>query len=620
MSQCHNGKIEGPWGTILDGIKVYLLSAGFEMGSENPDIPFFKTKTKNDGAGLNFFIIPLKPEILPCLKKWRADEGEYKAPVIFLTEYDSSDSREYRRGSYPRRKNPDMDPREKQVFFGNPEYKDIFQAILRGEFIEVFENDYNDTLIKNSRPKKKGDRDGGSSNGHCVFSNIVPVFSEKFPENLIENCINQLSKKDIQSVWEQMGRLRKAFYEAFVNYYDYSTNKVLTRIFNNKSEKKFERINSIGDVNQCIDDFDVVYKALTTEQGEKDITHRKDKDFIKSPVSFPLCDFAQKLISLKSWIQGNAKDRVHFLLIDNRTEKFIEKKNEPGRLCKLLLDDRHGLPEELRSAFQISMLEQEPFELIEGKIKIPDSNHNEQNLELDSHLFFEEENEDYRKKIYKKIKEAHFILLDFFLDKDDIWLAFDFIQEINKLKNEENENFITWFFITSAVHDSVSKYQQSGLLAEFYETAIVNSGDDCLNAKRTIIFLYKLITFMYSRYVNFIMYQKEIEELWSRCEDKKCTEDACLQQKRSCITRYLTEFDSLSSILFSEKASADSYRKVIERVQDTINKFLNLPQADWRMVQYQIDYIDANLKKYDQKHQFCCHYIIKSIESSAEIF
>jgi hypothetical protein len=247
-------------------------------------------------------------------------------------------------------------------------------------------------------------------------------------------------------------------------------------------------------------------------------------------------------------------------------------------------------------------------------------------------------------EVYKKIKDSHFVLLDFFLNEEDTYLAFDFIRDMADIQRQQGDVSTTWYFITSAVYDSVVKYSQSGLLAEYYESAVVNAGDDPTNEKRQIIFIYKLLTFINARIKSFSRYKDLIFErmLSERKDDKErpeccvkvrknesgekhedpacqgeCGKNKCLEEMQTAIKRYLTEYDNIYSLFYDEK---DEYKTIVELLDDTITKFLLLPEADWQIIQHQIDYINAKLRKAKGKRQFSCSYINKEIEQRSEIY
>jgi len=253
---------------------------------------------------------------------------------------------------------------------------------------------------------------------------------------------------------------------------------------------------------------------------------------------------------------------------------------------------------------------------------------------------------NYAWRVYKEIKEAHFVLLDFFLNDENTYLAFDFIRNICDIKKIDENSSTTWFFITSAVYDSVVKYSQSGLLAEYYESAVVSAGDDPTNKKRQMIFIYKLLTFIKARLSSFDKYKKSIHEKLfgdesndskSREKDiapQKCSEkyknngpppcdwESCLEGLQTNIKRYLTEFDDVASIFYD--SSTKEIKVIIESLDNLINQFIWLPEADWYIIQHQVDFINEKLKKIKDtnlnKCRFSCGYILKELKERSEVY
>ena len=238
---------------------------------------------------------------------------------------------------------------------------------------------------------------------------------------------------------------------------------------------------------------------------------------------------------------------------------------------------------------------------------------------------------DYVNLVYQKVRSAHFILLDFFLNSENSYLGFDFISDIEKLKYRNNDFRTTWYFITSAVYDSVVKYSESGILAEFYESAVINSGDDPTRKNRQIIFLYKLFTFINSRITTFENHKGAI----LNCNVFNCrtTESACKVEKGSrclleiqgIIRKYLAEYHRIIEIFPSTRHEEEKLLKDnVELMDRIINQFYWLPEADWPIIQMQIDMLNQRLDTFRKgnlkKLKFSCAFINNEIEKRSKVY
>ncbi len=496
---------------------------------------------------------------------------------------------------------------------------------------------------------------------NALLLNVVSITQETFFNDLL-NAINNI--KDIKS--KIPPKIKHIYYDTFIYFYSGI------------------RKNALGKDNKCIERIQFFYNEIN---GITESTHLADSNLFRAPVPFSL----QELIDVKKYIEGvlNAK-KIKLLLIDNRSDnKFIDKENEKGfkpqSLCNIL--EVFGLTE----MFEVHMLrkvvyknsrffetdykdrkekELKRFDYFERNFeefnfkwfkyeknfynKDEDKEIKKQSIDEEYYELPVSQNdflEVYREKgcaintyadlVYHKIKSSHFILLDFFLNEENTYLAFDFIKDISKMKKQEGDYSTTWYFITSAVYDSVVKYSQSGLLAEYYESAVVNAGDDPTNEKRQIIFVYKLLTFIQSRLRSFNSYKTAIyTHMLSDADEQgegvccvaysnkniktagcleNCKEDKCLEKMQTHIKHYLTEYDNIWSLFYVEKHERD-YKDIAELLDDTIKKFLWLPEADWQMVQHQIDYINAKLKTLGENRKFSCKYINDEIKRRSEIY
>lgn len=582
----HNDGLQGGWNILCDAVAIYLQGKGYK----SPDSRYF------EGHGQSFFILPLEElELLPDyrLKDWAS-------PVIFL----------YRGKRFvPSRKNPSF-PYLKELF-GNPEFGHTAQAIFRAEIVwQRSATDTDEALPGNREPL-----------------NVADVLAENFLMQLDCVIARLHDKQERQNGLnlELMGRYREMYYQSFVAYYDVLPD----------SEKP-----KIKDVDRLLLQLRFGKQQLTPEEG-----HRVDMEFIRAPLSF----YLQHLAEVANFIANNIKEnkRIRLLLLDNQAavtgddaqkNKFIQPldtnstrfeaaNSKPGPLCALLLDkEKCG---DLASCFEISMLGGENMcSSSEGVPKFSEEDFKPDNESFKAERFFStirSEKNEYPENVYEQITKADFILLDFFLDKDNTYLAFDLINKISELKLYNNNSSTLWYFITSAVHDSVASYAQSGLLAQFYESAVVNSGDDPTNPKRQIIFLYKLLTFINSRAANFRALEKSVlkNKLFTcRGIEYSCSE--CLHKLTSMPRKYLAEFSEIKEIF--PKLADEKTKKIAELIIQVVDQYSWLPEADWPMIQMQINYlVQARSEVKDsaddgKEVRFYCKYIQDELNRRAEVY
>ena len=155
--------------------------------------------------------------------------------------------------------------------------------------------------------------------------------------------------------------------------------------------------------------------------------------------------------------------------------------------------------------------------------------------------------------------------------------------------------------------------------------------------------MYKLLTFINARFANFKRYKDSIHEKlfadWNNdevcnesqpyCKEYKekesppCDEEDCLQGLQSDIKRYLTEYTDVCSI-FYDKKDKKGLKDIIESLDNVIKQFIWLPEADWYMIQHQIDFINNKLRRLQDKNlkkrKFSCRYIIKELEDRSEVY
>lgn len=510
----------------------------------------------------------------------------------------------------------------------NPKFGDTLKAVLLGEIVFKKE-DNNQTKIENIL----------NTNG----------------DNFIGSLKSLIETNDSNGI-----AFRERYYDIFVKFYescengDITINKYLDNIADDNKNTLTEILNQAKvDIRSTmflsiLDFANEVYNFLNGT-GQIDTVHRVKYELFRAPLPFPL----QELVDAKSDIESrlhkhDKKKTIKLLLIDNKLDKVIDGENfYEGELIRVLFDREHC------SLFELKMLVHLVHKKEQG-IKIPRDNSEYEKLEKEEKFDFKkfkkgldeiyattdtDRERNYAWLVYEKIKESHFVLLDFFLNQENTYLAFDFIRDIANIKSKDSDDCqsTTWYFITSAVYDSVVKYSQSGLLAEYYESAVVSAGDDPTNKKRQIIFLYKLLTFINARLKNFCNLQETIYnrllkdkdedcEHWNR-QEKKCEKNGikCLEKEMlGVIRRYLNEFNDVKDIFFPDETEIEKWQDIVESLENVIKQFIWLPEADWYMIQHQIDFINNKLGGLQdrslKKCKFSCNYIIEELRGRSEVY
>lgn len=576
------------WDMTLKSISLYLETIGYTESSEK------QYCYNNNDNGNSFILIPIaKVRELRNLRH----NSQQTPPVIFLIKGKQEN---------PFRNNDALFPHTKEIYFGNPKYGNIEKAILFAELTNL----------------KKPDQ-------------LVLDATSSDLAKQINNCINTLSNKD--------NKYLKKYYDTFVEYYFPDKNDI-TYVENIEFKANGDDIKK-----EDLEKAEKAYCKLNVIDYNEQV-HRVKFELFRAPVPFPLqelVDAKEEIEDSVGWKNGKEGKTIKLFLIDNKTDKF-KMENNKSTVCDVF--EEFGIAH----LFDIEMVgigESEGFKSEYGRFDFKKFKDKKQLEELEDsekeyyqklidHYKFSKI-QTYEDLIYNKIKSSHFILLDFFLNKENTYLAFDFIRDISEIKKKKCDYSTTWYFITSAVYDSVVKYSQSGLLAEYYESTVVNVGDDPTNKKRQIIFVYKLLTFIQSRLRSFKICKDAIYNLMlndekengklvccviSTNKNKKiagnlenCEKDNCLKNMQTYIKRYLTEYDNIWSLFYYEENKKD-YNDIAELLDDTIKKFLWLPEAEWQMVQHQIDYINAKLKDIGEGRKFSCNYINEEIRQRSEIY
>ena len=447
----------------------------------------------------------------------------------------------------------------------------------------------------------------GEDNG---FVNIVTFADLVNPD--------EKGKKRISRLAEACGLINKnkkwyfkwlgTYYETFVNFYE---------LLKYCSDDDIERLNNCDAVRMELNGIDSnTPHAITLEP-------------FRAPIPFIFYElFAARSEVLERLRGSNQPGKLNFLWIDNKPFDGNGKKNE----LISLLEDGMG-----RAAFSLSVLAKPTGDTLGAVPLQSEAGDNIKDIKNIKAPSFPIDDDAQKAEILSLCKEkAHFILLDFFLDSADTYLAFDFIKEIDRIKRQNNDNSTTWYFITSAVHDSVTRYAQSGLLAEYYESAVVNAGDDPTNDKRKSIFLYKLLTFINARMNSVLRHFDLVRDTFFMKGKQVCREccgaqvgaekirQGCFRAVQRGINRFLAEEASFAAMVVGGKY--ERQREVFSLLNNTIDKFRTLPRADWQMVQRQIDFIRNELHDMSkdlplkERRDFSCGHILKEMEERSEQF
>jgi len=515
----------------------------------------------------------------------------------------------------------------------NPAYGKTEKALFLAEFFSA-------TVESKEKNKEK----------NVELTNVINLMDKDFPELWKETVKQCLNRPKILPEW------KKAYYDAYISFYEQRpTTEGLTV---GKEELK--------KVNKYYNEINGIHSHETA--------HHDELELFRAPIPFPLQEMADAYTYVSDILGagGSGQKKIKLLLIDNKADKFSA--GSPRSLPRVFekfhagrgqMPPNRSIPRvfekfQVKDLFTIEMLGEkdhgdkafdEKYETFDfARFRNPQSPLAKDEEEYHSSFLESLKREKnltsvtYRELVYHRIvKSAHFVLLDFFLDNDNIYLAFDFINEICQMKREAGDYSTTWFFITSAVYDSVVKYSQSGLLAEYYESAVVSAGDDPTNEKRRIIFIYKLLTFIKSRISAFKRYKDSIDEKLLRIvkSDKNqggeqqnfrkefskglsppCPKEDCLRTLQIHIKKYLTEFDDIASIFYDKDFK--EIKIIMESLDNLINQFIWLPEADWHIIQHQVDFINEKLKKLTDKNfdqcKFSCNYIIEELRERSEVY
>jgi len=628
------------WGKICESINLYLQYCHkidksnikfckYDPTKENPCCDGINP---NDGA---IMAVPLfekvsdeiTPHGLEIIKSLRKKIGYgFKTLFLVLSKQD-----------IPDHFHPENDMHYyAESLLGNPEFGNVDKAVFLGELI------YKEKEAPNEKTSSEDKK----------YTNIINL-QERDALRHLADLLN--GEKKLLSIDQ---KLREKYYDIFVKYYDEikdggeiaeGMKKLLTEV--QEIYKKLngmeqfpllKLINSKKEVELIKLLLNKAQKIYRIFNGMEQSGHSDPLELFKAPVPFPLIE----LIQVKEEIEENLKRKkdpekekapITLLLIDNKKDKIANKDLQNTINLMEKIDDDRTNP-----LFEVKMLENFTYPYKKGSSPEPGDDDTFKSSEFRKAMreIFDDKKEDseenYAIRVYEKIKDCDFVLLDFFLNTENTYLAFGFIKDIAKIKKKEGDYSTTWYFITSSVYDSVVKYSQSGLLAEYYESAVVSAGDDPTNKKRQIIFLYKLLTFIKARITNFKNLQKDIyDKLFAKdgkCkywdeDEKKCTNGGidCLEKELLVIIRrYLHEFDDVKEFFFPNEDESDDRKNIVESLENLIKQFIWLPEADWPMIQRQLDFINTKAERIsaftEVKRQFSCNYIREEIKKRSDIY
>ena len=623
------------WAKICESINLYLQYC-HDIAHIKIDICNYTNKEHPCCDVLNdddIVVIPLfekdgseiKSNGLDIVKYLRGKNG-YKFNTIFLV-LSKQDIPDY------------LHPENEMHYYAkslldNPRFEDVSKAVLLGEIV------YEKRKIQNE----------GTPSEYIEYMNIINL-----PERDALERLAKLIKQDIKLPLID-GVLRESYYSTFVDYYGCT--------------KDGEKVLDDG-AKGTLDAAQEIYNSLNNPDLEVS-GHAVSLERFFAPVPFPLQDLFDARQEIEDELSKyNEKNKIKLLLLDNRSDnKFItqsdDTKPQAGPLCSILkefgLDKLFEIKMLGNTVYKGNLFYKENKEINEIKdysdfekefeefnfrwFKYDKELNNKTAIEDDDSSFWEKyyELKSYHKKfleeckkkgiaiktysdiINNKIKFSHIVLLDFFLNRENTYLAFDFIRDIAEIKRVKGDSSTTWYFITSAMYDSVVKYSQSGILAEYYESAVVNAGDDPTNKTRQIIFVYKLLTFIQARIRSFKGFHDSVigSKLLNCKKNNECGKTSCLTESQNMFRKYLAEYGEITKIFPGQEKTEKEFKKTVELLDSTINQFFWLPEADWLMIQRQIEHINSRLEHIEdfkvKERRFLCSYILEEIKKRSEIY
>ena len=615
------------WGKICESIKLYLQYCCHS--EKKSDIEFLEYKPDISPDAADIIVVPLFEKVtgeithhgLEVIKDLRKSIGYgFKTLFLVLSKQD-----------IPYYFHPEKDMHYyAENMLGNPKFEDANKAVFLGEI--VYE-----------KKKAQGEKTSYEDIEYMNIINLQERDALGRLADLLKNGEEKLPPID--------QKLREKYYDIFVKYYDEIKDggkiaegmkellKEVQELYEKPKLNGMEQFPLLKPINSkkeveliklLLNKAQEIYNSLNNSDIGTS-SHTVPHELFLAPVPFPLQDFFDVKLELgKELRKSGTQNKIRLLLIDNKTDKF-KKQTKPTIIEAL---EAFGIDD----LFDIEMIgiekhdsknfnpdyEEFQFKKFRDKKELENLEEKEyyQNV-IQKYKYKEGLVKTYSELIYNKIRSFHFILLDFFLNGENTYFAFDFIKDIAKIKNEKQDSSTTWYFITSAVYGSVVNYSQSGLLAEYYESAVVNAGDDPTNKKRQIIFLYKLLTFIQARIRSFKgFHDSVIDSTFLNCITKECKNTQCLIENQNLFRKYLAEFGEIRKVFPGKETEEKQFKETVELLDSTINQFLWLPEADWPMIQQQIEHINSRLEDIDdfKNRRFSCNYIREEIRKRSDIY
>jgi len=119
---------------------------------------------------------------------------------------------------------------------------------------------------------------------------------------------------------------------------------------------------------------------------------------------------------------------------------------------------------------------------------------------------------------------------------------------------------------------------------------------------------------------RFLMKDKD-KELCGKCcshsPESANVRDQCFADIQRAISRFLAEDEGFMRLLVQWYEETKAVFKLLD---NTIDNFKVLPQADWQVIQHQIDFIRAKLAGFDGELDFHCQHINREIRERSERF
>lgn len=624
------------WQAWVDIIKRYDIRADVttctQEITEEPDILLVPLMGMRDGR--------ITPFGLERVKELRIDKKWYDFTPLFLTDQDildnnnliSSDIADYYKILYEDQQNLD----------------DSIRAVYHAELL--FE------------PPDK-DRPWLSTGKKICPCNLFKVWPGDKLSSFIQECWKHISDWKDAVGHEVIKQGRKDFYEYFVKKINWAA--YLPKI----NGKKFSKYSNIFEqIDKWI--YDTRKDDEDADQDSSTGHHAMGKLF-RQPVPFFFWDFCAEYAIVKEYFSyiaeknGEDKGKFKMFLLDNIDftkngsgdgGKDKSKKNKLNEISDLLKEYK------LDSLFEVTQKDENDNSLIFDVKNYINPRHEDSatiNNESGkrpvgagpSRMYFKEQEgqvllagpsgrDDQKTEAEINISRYLLVLLDFFLSKspNHQFLAHRFIRDYNAFKEKNNCFHTDWFFIVSEAYSDVLAYADAGSLSSFSGSTRVDFGDNPLNKKRRIVFLYKLLQLLTGRIIRITGAWEKIEKLYlprkkdlPHDQDRPCPcsrrkgEKGCADWKRCLdngiilIHQFKTAYEDEKKLGSDDHAvhtRYDNQFKMANSLENIITDFMWLPEADWPIIQRQIDFLRKNFPDYS----FACEYICEELLKRSNIY